>query len=74
MTGSGSISVVVAGTNPADVQNADGGRHPALSNKNDFPDLLNVKSDLATTASEVEIDVRSEQGDPRRDDDGRSPG
>ncbi len=57
MTGSGSISVVVSGTNPADVQNATAAVIAALSNKNDFPDLLNVKSDLATTASEVEIDV-----------------
>jgi HAE1 family hydrophobic/amphiphilic exporter-1 len=29
----------------------------ALQNKTDFPDLLNVKSDLATNASEVVVDV-----------------
>jgi HAE1 family hydrophobic/amphiphilic exporter-1 len=57
MTGTGSISVVVSGTNPTDVGNATAAVVAALSNKADFPDLLNVKSDLATTASELEIDV-----------------
>ncbi len=57
MTGSGSISVVVSGTNPSDVATATTAVVAALSNKADFPDLLNVKSDLATTASELEIDV-----------------
>ncbi len=57
MTGTGSISVVVSGTNATDVGNATTAVVAALSNKADFPDLLNVKSDLATTASEFEIDV-----------------
>jgi hydrophobic/amphiphilic exporter-1 (mainly G- bacteria), HAE1 family len=55
--GGGGISVVVSGQNPTDVQNATTAVMNALKNKTDFPDLLNVKSDLATTASEFEIDV-----------------
>ena len=55
--GGSGISVVVSGTNPTDVQNATSQVMTALKNKTDFPDLLNVRSDLATTASEYEIDV-----------------
>jgi len=55
--GGSGISVVVSGTNPTDVANATTSLVAALGNKTDFPDLLNVKSDLATNASEFVVDV-----------------
>ncbi len=54
MTGSGSISVVVSGTNPADVASAT---TAVVTDLKTLPDLINVKSDLATTASVYAIDV-----------------
>jgi HAE1 family hydrophobic/amphiphilic exporter-1 len=54
MTGSGAISVVVSGTNPADVTSATAA---VVADLKTLPDLINVKSDLATTASEYQIDV-----------------
>ncbi|MGD0863225.1 MAG: efflux RND transporter permease subunit [Candidatus Limnocylindrales bacterium] len=54
MTGSGSISVVVSGTNPLDVAAAT---TAVITDLKTLPDLINVKSDLSTTAPEYEIDV-----------------
>jgi HAE1 family hydrophobic/amphiphilic exporter-1 len=52
--GGSGISVVVSGTNPADVGAASTAVIAALKT---LPDLINVKSDLAATASEYQIDV-----------------
>jgi HAE1 family hydrophobic/amphiphilic exporter-1 len=54
MTGSSSISVVVSGSNPQDVAAAS---TVVIAGLKTLPDLINVKSDLSTTASEFEIDV-----------------
>jgi HAE1 family hydrophobic/amphiphilic exporter-1 len=54
MTGSSSISVVVSGANPADVAAATAIVQAELKK---LPDLLNVKSDLATTTAQYDIDV-----------------
>ena len=53
--GGGGISVVVSGSDPAQVESATTAVIGTL--KSDVPDLINIKSDLATTASEYEIDV-----------------
>jgi HAE1 family hydrophobic/amphiphilic exporter-1 len=52
--GGSGISVVVSGTNPTDVASASTAVIAALKN---LPDLINVKSDLATKTPEFEIDV-----------------
>jgi HAE1 family hydrophobic/amphiphilic exporter-1 len=54
MGGSSAISVVVSGTNGADVANATKAVTAELGT---MPDLLNVKSDLATTSTQYNIDV-----------------
>jgi HAE1 family hydrophobic/amphiphilic exporter-1 len=54
MTGSSSISVVVSGANTQDVAQATAAVQTALMA---MPDLLNVKSDLATTTTVYDIDV-----------------
>ena len=54
MTGSGAISVVVSGTNPTDVANATTAVMAALKNQSD---LINVKSDLATTSTQYDVHV-----------------
>jgi HAE1 family hydrophobic/amphiphilic exporter-1 len=54
MTGSSSISVVVSGANSADVAKATEIVQTELKK---MPDLLNVKSDLATTTIQYDIDV-----------------
>jgi HAE1 family hydrophobic/amphiphilic exporter-1 len=55
--GSSGISVVVSGADPAQVQSATTTLIAALKSKTDFPDLINVKSDLATVTPEFQIDV-----------------
>ena len=55
--GSSGISVVVSGADPTQVQSATTTLIAALKNKTDFPDLINVKSDLATVTPEFQIDV-----------------
>jgi HAE1 family hydrophobic/amphiphilic exporter-1 len=55
--GGGGISVVVSGADPAKVASATTAVIAALESKAEFPDLLNIKSDLATTAAEFQIDV-----------------
>jgi len=52
--GGSGISVVVSGSNPTDVQNASTALIASLKT---LPDLINVKSDLATQAPEFQIDV-----------------
>jgi len=52
--GGSGISVVVSGTDPAQVAAASAAVTAALKT---MPDLLNVKSDLAATAPEYQIDV-----------------
>jgi len=52
--GGSGISVVVSGPNPTDVASASTAVIAALKN---LPDLINVKSDLATKTPEFEIDV-----------------
>jgi len=54
MTGGSSISVVVSGTSTHDVAAATTAVQAALKS---MPDLLNVKSDLATTTTVYDIDV-----------------
>ncbi len=54
MTGSSSISVVVSGNNVTDVANAT---TLVMGSLKTMPDLLNVKSDLATTSAQYDIDV-----------------
>jgi hydrophobic/amphiphilic exporter-1 (mainly G- bacteria), HAE1 family len=54
MTGSSSISVVVSGSNPADVAAATTVVQAELKT---LPELLNVKSDLSTTTTQYDIDV-----------------
>jgi HAE1 family hydrophobic/amphiphilic exporter-1 len=54
MTGSSSISVVVSGTNTTDVANAT---TVVMDSLKAMPDLINVKSDLATTSTQYDIDV-----------------
>jgi HAE1 family hydrophobic/amphiphilic exporter-1 len=54
MTGNSSISVVVSGNNSTDVANATTVVMASLEN---IPDLINVKSDLATTSTQYDIDV-----------------
>jgi HAE1 family hydrophobic/amphiphilic exporter-1 len=54
MTGSSSISVVVSGANPTDVANAT---TAVMAQLKTMGDLLNVKSDLATTTTQYDIDV-----------------
>jgi HAE1 family hydrophobic/amphiphilic exporter-1 len=55
MTGSSSISVVVSGSDPTDVANAATEVMTSLKAMKD--DLINVKSDLATTNAQYDIDV-----------------
>jgi len=57
MTGSSSISVVVSGPKPSDVAAATTAVLAELADRKAHPDLLNVKSDLATTTAQYEIDV-----------------
>ena len=54
MTGGSSISVVVSGTNATDVANAT---TVVMASLMSMPDLINVKSDLATTSTQYDIDV-----------------
>jgi HAE1 family hydrophobic/amphiphilic exporter-1 len=54
MTGSSAISVVVSGSKPADVANAT---TTVMAQLKTMSDLLNVKSDLATTTTQYNIDV-----------------
>ena len=54
MTGSGAISVVVSGADPTDVVNAT---TAVMASLKTMPDLINVKSDLATTTPQYDIDV-----------------
>jgi len=54
MTGSSSLSVVVSGTNSADVAAAT---TTVMATLKAIPDLINVKSDLATTSTQYDIDV-----------------
>ena len=54
MTGSSSISVVVSGTNATDVANAT---TVVMDSLKSMPDLINVKSDLAATSTQYDIDV-----------------
>ncbi len=57
MTGSGGMSVVVSGPNVTDVSSATAAVMAALQDKSAFPDLLNIKSDAATTSTQYDIDV-----------------
>jgi len=52
--GSSSISVVVSGANSADVA---GATTAVIAGMRALPDLINVKSDLATTSAQYNIDV-----------------
>jgi HAE1 family hydrophobic/amphiphilic exporter-1 len=54
MTGSSSISVVVSGADPKAVA---AGATQVMASLKAMPDLLNVKSDLATTSAQYTIDV-----------------
>jgi HAE1 family hydrophobic/amphiphilic exporter-1 len=54
MTGTGSIGVVVSGSDPTKVAAATTEVLTALKAQ---PDLLNVKSDLATATTEIQVDV-----------------
>jgi HAE1 family hydrophobic/amphiphilic exporter-1 len=54
MTGMSSVSVVVSGPNPTDVANAT---NAVMAELKAMPDLINVKSDLATTTTQYDIDV-----------------
>lgn len=54
MTGAGSIGVVVSGTDTTKVETATTEVVNALKA---LPDLLNVKSDLATATTEIQVDV-----------------
>lgn len=54
MTGGSSISVVVSGSNSTDVANAATAVTGSLKA---MPDLINVKSDLATSSAQYDIDV-----------------
>jgi HAE1 family hydrophobic/amphiphilic exporter-1 len=54
MTGGSSISVIVSGTDPADVAAATTVVQAELKK---LPDLINVKSDLATKTTQYDIDV-----------------
>jgi hydrophobic/amphiphilic exporter-1 (mainly G- bacteria), HAE1 family len=54
MTGSASISVIVSGTKPADVVAAT---QAVVDELKKLGDLINVKSDLATTTTQYDVDV-----------------
>ena len=54
MTGNSSISVVVSGNNSTDVAKAT---TVVMASLKTMPDLINVKSDLATTSTQYDIDV-----------------
>jgi HAE1 family hydrophobic/amphiphilic exporter-1 len=54
MTGSSSLSVVVSGSDATDVANAT---TAVMASLKTMPDLINVKSDLATTSAQYDIDV-----------------
>jgi HAE1 family hydrophobic/amphiphilic exporter-1 len=54
MTGSASMSVIVSGTKPADVVAAT---QAVMDELKKMGDLINVKSDLATTTTQYDVDV-----------------
>jgi HAE1 family hydrophobic/amphiphilic exporter-1 len=54
MTGSSAISVVVSGSNQTDVETATSA---VMAELKKMPDLINVKSDIATPATQYNIDV-----------------
>ena len=54
LTGSSSISVIVSGTNATDVANAT---TAVMASLKTMPDLINVKSDLASKSAQFDIDV-----------------
>jgi HAE1 family hydrophobic/amphiphilic exporter-1 len=54
MTGAGSIGVVVSGTDRTRVETAT---TEVVTAMKALPDLLNVKSDLATATTEIQVDV-----------------
>jgi hydrophobic/amphiphilic exporter-1 (mainly G- bacteria), HAE1 family len=54
MTGGSSISVIVSGSNATDVANAT---TAVMASLKTMPDLINVKSDLASKSAQFDIDV-----------------